>query len=114
MGICTKPPKVKLIVALLAQNEGFLESARKELQDLYGKEETVTGPFPYTWTHYYESEVGKAPIRCLISYKNFIEREEIVSIKHQTNHLEQVLGGGRPVNIDPGYMTLGQFFFGDH
>jgi hypothetical protein len=110
VGIYTKPPKVKLVVAFLAMNKEYLESARKEMQKLYGEEEEVQAPFAYSWTHYYESEVGDNPIRCLVSYKGLVEREELVSIKKQTNCLEQTLGENRPVNIDPGYMTLGQFF----
>ncbi len=112
MGHYKLPSKVKLIIGLLAKNEAVLEQAQSLLRPIYGPEEEVSSLIPFTWTNYYLEEVGEAPIRRFISYENLIARETIVEIKRATNELELSLGenGLRPVNLDPGYMTLGQFF----
>ncbi len=55
-------------------------------------------------------------MRDFVCYQKLIERETIVDIKLQTNEMELDFAkecgsdGLRPVNLDPGYMTLGQFF----
>lgn len=75
-------------------------------------EEEVMAPIPFTWTHYYADEVGPTPWRGFVSYETLIPRESLVAIKRWTNDLEAefAVEGKRPVNLDPGYMTLGQFF----
>jgi hypothetical protein len=47
-----------------------------------------------------------------VSYEQLIPREDMVAIKRWTNEVESetALNGKRRVNLDPGYMTLGQFF----
>jgi hypothetical protein len=80
--------------------------------DKFGAEEEVLEAIPFTWTNYYAKELGSAPLRSFVSFENTISREEVVEIKRFTNEMEMSLSqdGLRPVNIDPGYMTLGQFF----
>ena len=71
-------------------------------------------PIPFTWTRYYSDELGDPPWRAFVTYEDLIDREALVDIKHFTNDLEQELApwtsGVRKINLDPGYMTLGQFF----
>jgi hypothetical protein len=112
MGAYKTPAKVKLVVGLLGQDREFLERARAPLRDKFGPEEEVLSPIPFIWTQYYREEVGEAPFRTFLSYENLIAREELVEIKRHTNDLEGILAveGLRKVNIDPGYLTLGQFF----
>ncbi|MBF0432175.1 MAG: DUF4416 family protein [Fibrobacteria bacterium] len=112
MGQLTQPSPVKLIIGLLGQNQEILEETRKHLAVLYGKEEEILSAIPFIWTNYYEQEIGTSPVRSFIAYENLIPRMSIVDIKRKTNELENKLckKGLRPVNIDPGYMTLGQFF----
>lgn len=116
MGELRTPAKVKIIVGILAKDPEAVESVRKILSDKFGPEELVLPPFPFTFTNYYKEEIGNAPVRAFFSYENLVERESIVDIKLWTNDVEQEIAqdqgtpGLRPVNLDPGYMTLGQFF----
>ncbi len=112
MGQYKVPAPVKLVIGLLGANPQILKTARMLLMDKYGDEEEVMEAIPFTWTNYYAEELGTAPLRSFVSYASAISRERIVEIKRFTNELELSLSveALRPVNIDPGYMTLGQFF----
>ena len=116
MGATKKPLPVKLIIGILCGDPRFLDSIRPILCERFGKEEENLPLFPFRFTNYYEEEIGNAPLRGFLSYERLISREEIVDIKLWTNDLEltiakeQGTGEKRPINLDPGYMTLGQFF----
>ncbi|HQB65549.1 MAG TPA: DUF4416 family protein, partial [Fibrobacteraceae bacterium] len=93
-----------------------MDHVRPILSQKFGKEEEILPLFPFVFTNYYEEEIGDKPLRAFLSYERLISREEIVDIKLWTNDLEleiakeQGTGEKRPINLDPGYMTLGQFF----
>ena len=112
MGRYKPPVSVKLVVGLLAANRHIVETTRSLLIKKFGPEEEILAPIPFTWTNYYVEELGPTPLRSFVTYEKMIPREEIVDIKRYTNELEITLShdGLRPVNIDPGYMTMGQFF----
>ncbi len=118
MGHYKFPPPVRLIIGLLSGEKEILEKTRGLLVEKFGPEEEVLSPIPFIWTNYYQDEIGDNPLRCFIAYENQIAREQMVEIIRYTNELElaqasiDIAGGNikRPVNIDPGYMTLGQFF----
>lgn len=112
MGICKIPPNVKLIIGLLGVDREILKTAREILKQEFGPEEEVLDPIPFIWTRYYSDELGDAPWRAFVSYEKMIPRENLVDIKLFTNGLETRCGreGKRIVNLDPGYLTLGQFF----
>ncbi len=116
MGILRKPALVRLVIGILASDAAAIKALRPRLQEKFGKEELDLPPFPFSFTNYYESEIGSAPVRAFTCYEKLIDREAIVDIKLWTNELELQLAnekgtpGLRPVNLDPGYMSLGQFF----
>ncbi len=116
MGELRTPAKVKIIVGILARDSQAVESVRATLREKFGPEDLNLDPFPFTFTNYYVDEIGAAPVRAFFSYENLVDRETIVDIKLWTNDVELEIAerngtpGLRPVNLDPGYMTLGQFF----
>ncbi len=112
MGRYKFPPKVKLIIGLLGARNSEIEGARQKLRMRFGPEEEVQEPIPFVWTQYYRDELGDSPLRSFVSYENLIDREDVVDIKRWTNELEEEMSvnGKRLVNLDPGYLTLGQFF----
>ena len=112
MGQYRSPKPVKLIMGMLSQSAEHASLALKPLIERFGEISTSLSPFPFNWTNYYEDELGDTPVRSFISFESLIQREHIVEIKRWTNDLELELfnGGVRKVNIDPGYMTLGQYF----
>jgi hypothetical protein len=112
MGAYKPPLPVKLVVGLLSGDPSLLPSLRARLAARFGPEEEILDPIPFTWTRYYEDELGPEQWRAFVSYEPLIPREDIVAIKRWTNELEAetAADGKRRVNLDPGYMTLGQFF----
>jgi hypothetical protein len=112
MGSYKLPPKVKLILGILGPEPDFLKTVLPKLAEKFGPEEEIMDPIPFIWTRYYAQELGETPWRSFVSYQDLIPRENLVDIKRWTNSLEEELSGGGPrrVNLDPGYMTLGQFF----
>ncbi len=112
MGAYKPPAPVKLVVGLLAGEPGQLEVFRTRLAERFGPEEEVMAPIPFTWTRYYEDELGPSQWRTFVSYEPLIPREALVEIKRWTNDLEAETArdGKRSINLDPGYLTLGQFF----
>ena len=116
MGIAKKPLPARLVMGFLAKDAALIDEIRPRLCKLYGEELEVLTAFPFHFTNYYKDEIGKSPVRAFVTYKTLIDRESIVDIKLATNHLELEFAkehgteGLRPVNLDPGYITLGQFF----
>ncbi|MDR2579829.1 MAG: DUF4416 family protein [Fibromonadaceae bacterium] len=108
MGIPKTPLAVRLIVGVLAASEELCVQARQKLRERFGEVDLEMKPIPFDHTNYYEDELGKTPLRSFLSFEKKIEREAIAGIKLETNEMEKIWN--RQVNLDPGYMTLGQFF----
>lgn len=108
----TFPEPACLVVGVLARDADWLQLAQERLVQEFGPIEHQLGPFPFTWTNYYADELNQEPLRLLLSFGNTIDRSRLPSIKTLTNQweLDWADTQGRPVNLDPGYMTLGQFF----
>jgi hypothetical protein len=102
------PLPVRLVVGILAASEALASEAGQKLAERFGPVDLEMQPVPFAHTNYYEDELGKKPLRSFLSFENRIERESIVGIKLETNSMEKIWN--RAVNLDPGYMTLGQFF----
>lgn len=86
---------------------GFPGSLRSGLEERFGAIEKVTEPFPFTFTDYYEKELGKCPGRFFIFFHDLISPDDIGRIKLATNSLELAYSdnGLRKFDLDPGYIT---------
>ncbi|MCL2207209.1 MAG: DUF4416 family protein [Fibromonadales bacterium] len=108
MGSIKTPQPVRLIVGILSANEELAANAKLKLVERFGEADLEMQPVPFAHTNYYKDELGENPLRSFLSFENKIERETIAGIKLETNEMEK--NWNRQVNLDPGYMTLGQFF----
>jgi len=108
MGIPKAPSLVRLVVGILAANMELANQAKQKLAERFGMVDLEMQPVPFAHTNYYEDELGSSPLRSFLSFEDRIERETIAAIKLETNEMEKIWN--RAVNLDPGYMTLGQFF----
>jgi hypothetical protein len=99
--------RVKFIAAILA-GSGYDLDARLlgGLEERFGRIDHRGEPHPFTGTDYYEDEMGAGLVRLIISFEPLGSPPEIVQAKLDTARIEEDLseGGGRRVNIDPGYM----------
>lgn len=102
---------VKLIVGLLGADPDLLRRARQLLVHQYGPVDLESQRWPFTWTDYYEAEMGPHLQRCFLAFERLIRPEALAEIKRYTRELEQQIADDcgpsaqpRPVNIDPGYL----------
>ncbi len=112
MGEYKQPKKVKLLIPILLKDKNQYIPLRTMLEKEFGAIEEELLPIPFVWTNYYEKELGEKPFRAILAFENLMDREKIVEIKRLCNEweLQDSIGGLRNFNLDPGYMTLGQFF----
>lgn len=102
------PLPVKLVTGII-YNE-HLERSKLEnlLSEEIGSVDLTSAEFDFDCTDYYEKEMGKDLKRKIFSFRELINREDIVEIKHTTRRIEKIFctdQGRRTVNIDPGYLA---------
>ena len=97
---------VKLFVGVLAAPQAPIEGARSSLIRRFGPIDLESAPIPFSFTDYYEKEMGAPLQRLFWSFERLIPPESIAEIKLATNEIEQslALDGRRTVNLDPGYL----------
>ncbi len=111
MGQAKAAKPVKVICAVLAGREEWLERTADLLEQALGATDLTSGTWPFDSTDYYEGEMGPGLLRRIYSFRELAGPENIVEIKHTTNRLERQLaaqvscGPQRPVNLDPGYVS---------
>jgi Domain of unknown function (DUF4416) len=98
-------------VSVLTSDRQMLGMAKPLLVRELGPVDEEIGPLEFSYTSYYDSEMGPGILRWLWSFAELVDREALVGIKCLTNMLEQAytVEGRRKFNLDPGLMTLGNF-----
>ncbi len=101
---------VKLICGIISSEEQWFSRAEEHLARLYGPVDRKSRLFAFTFTDYYENQMGKNLKRSFLSFAPLIAPERLSEIKLQTNELEKKLqkdsgSALRVVNLDPGYLT---------
>jgi hypothetical protein len=83
------------------------ERALKLLEGGFGEVDKIIEPYDFTFTDYYENEMGGGLEKRFIVFKKPIERAKLADIKIFTNGIEKEFSveGKRQINIDPGYLT---------
>jgi len=114
-GVATpKPPEpVTLVVGMLASRSELFDAAEAELVRLYGPIDLASPLIDFTFTDYYDAEMGKGLKRKFVGFARKIDPGELARIKLETNAIEARLAAGqaavpRPVNLDPGYVCGGK------
>jgi hypothetical protein len=81
------------------------------LVERWGDVDCSCPPFPFTFTSYYDTEMGSGIQRSFVSFRRLVDPAGLARIKLETNALEDRFreGGARKVNLDPGLMTLSRF-----
>ncbi len=102
-----EPAPAKLIAGLLFCSFHEQEQVLQRMTRRWGPLDLLTEPEPFTYTRYYEREMGKEIYRRTASFLELVPVEELVSIKLFTNELEKEFSreGSRRVNIDPGLLS---------
>ncbi len=113
MGDIRPPRQAKLFCGLLSNDADLLTEARRRLGREFGGVDLVSEVWPFDTTDYYRDEMGDDIKRQFVFFEELFSIERLAEVKRQTNALElrfcddlALLPNARPVNLDPGYLTL--------
>ena len=100
--------KVLLFSGVLS-SIGFPEEVRTSLEAEFGRIDYVSPSIPFTFTDYYNDEMGTPIERFFISFERLITPDMLSAAKVFTNNLEERMScdGKRKINLDPGTMSIG-------
>lgn len=106
MGTPHAHARVTLIAGLLADSPGRLRATGGALCECFGALDLASDPAVWRESRYYAAEMGPELWRQFVSFAQPISPDTLWEIKLRTNALERrwIEGGGRRVNIDPGYL----------
>jgi Domain of unknown function (DUF4416) len=101
---------VKLICGVIYREDALYEEAEQRLEAEWGRVDSESPAFPFDLTGYYEDEMGGGLVRRFISFESLVPPESLPAAKLWAIELESIIRQergvtGRPVNIDPGYLT---------
>lgn len=106
---------VLLVVAVFSRHAEAAVWAARHLARLYGPAALTSPEFDFDQTAYYEPTMGLGLRKHLSAFHDLVAADSLADVKLQTNALERQLAveGGypepRPLNLDPGVLTLGKF-----
>ena len=97
-----------LIIGVLSTFETQHERLISVLEDNFGPVDMHSPAIDFSFTDYYDAEMGGRPVRYLLLFRNLIDPSALADIKILTNELEKQfsLDGNRRVNLDPGTLSL--------
>jgi hypothetical protein len=101
----------KLVMGILCSLPDCEERLRALLVGQWGPMDYWSDPIPFTFTHYYDLEMGGAIERRFAAFELLVDPSCLCRVKQVTNSLEDGFrdGGARRVNLDPGLMALSRF-----
>ncbi|OGO01213.1 MAG: hypothetical protein A2Y72_00070 [Chloroflexi bacterium RBG_13_53_26] len=107
MGRAKEPQLVKTFVGMLTARLSLLPQVNSLLQERLGPIDIESDTLDFSYTRYYEEEMGTGLKRRFLGFHHLAPPDRLVEVKLFTNELEQILAeeGKRLVNLDPGYLT---------
>ena len=101
----------QLLVAVLSSRPGRLAEAREALEDRFGPVAFASDPAPWSYTTYYDREMGPGIVRLFWAFERLVDPAELPAIKRETNGLEDAFreDDSRKLNLDPGLLSLSRF-----
>lgn len=102
-----EPKPVKLIAGLISARERLISEAVEVLARRFGEIDYISRLLDFSYTDYYEKEMGSELKRRFVSFRDLIDPGTLPEIKLAANAVEEGFAenGKRKVNIDPGYLT---------
>lgn len=97
-----------LFCSVLFCDPVMADKAIAALGEIYGRTGYQSGPIPFTYTSYYEEEMGSPLSRILLAFDTLMPRDSLPEVKNRSNEIEDMLktGGKRTVNLDPGILSM--------
>src|SRR5581483_5317787 len=109
------PKPVLLVVAVFSRHAAAYGWARERLEQAFGPVGLTSPAYDFTQTRYYEPTMGPGLRKSFLAFHDLVPPDALAGIKQRTNarELDLALAGGyaepRPLNVDPGVLTLGKF-----
>lgn len=109
MEVTSTANNAKLFFAILAPSH-LLAEAETSLDAAFGAIDLKSHSFPFTFTDYYQEEMGSHLYRRFVALRALVPQDALPAIKHRTIEIERQfsLAGKRArrrINLDPGYLT---------
>ncbi len=104
-----------LVVAVFSRHPEALGWARDRLRNVFGPVSLASEPFDFHQTDYYQATMGADLKKQFFAFEELVAPESLAPAKLDTNALEAELAAlgvypePRPLNLDPGLLTLGKF-----
>ena len=97
-----------LIMGVLSTLESQHDRLISVLEENFGLVDMHSPVLDFSFTDYYDSEMGGRPVRYILLFRNLIDPAALADIKTLTNELEKQfsLEGNRRINLDPGTLSL--------
>ena len=111
MGEATQFLPEKLVMAILISRLEREQELLEILDRTWGQPDLCSPSMPFTYTDYYDTEMGPGIQRFFVSFRRLVDPSLAADIKLQTNRIEERFreGDARKVNIDPGLLCLSRF-----
>lgn len=112
MGEINEPKPVLLLVAVSTRYDEALAWSEQRLRDEYGAIRLASEAFDFTETDYYAETMGVGLKKQFFVFDTLVDPGSLPQIKRATNAMEaeyaaeQQHSESRPLNLDPGYLTL--------
>jgi len=107
MGVEKEFLDVKLFCGFIYSDEARWRDVLEQLISRFSPVDLQTGAIPFTFTDYYNREMGETLLRRFVSFTSLIDPVQLPDIKLFTNAIEidTAKGGSRTINLDPGYLS---------
>jgi hypothetical protein len=98
----------KLILGILLSDRSILPALLERLRPRFGDTDFISSPLDFTYTDYYEAEMGPGLTRYFVSFEKLVDPSGLWEVKGATNLLEEEsrTDGNRSINLDPGLLNL--------
>lgn len=106
------PAPTLLLAAIFSRHARALDWAQAKIAGAWGEVALASRRFDHSETTYYEAEMGAALVKQFLIIDGFYDPQQLPKNKLESNGWESELAAAanyaepRPVNIDPGYLTL--------
>ena len=107
-----KPVDANLTISVMFRNNELLDEVRKIIENKFGYIDAVSEIYDFSAiSPYYDPEMGNGIKKVIFSFQKPVERQRLAEIKLFCVEIEKKysVDGKRPVNLDPGLLTLENF-----
>ncbi|MDY0132836.1 MAG: DUF4416 family protein [Desulforegulaceae bacterium] len=101
------PGKGLVVIAIMTNDKRLFAFALKELEKEFGSCFLVSAWLDFSFSDYYENEMGKKLSKRFVCFKNPVNQDSLLNIKHKTYEIENkyLEENKRTINLDPGILT---------